>query len=70
MEQKRYNNLESFLNYMRGNIQILKTENGPEEPPLIDNLDKKATVEIPDSVEELEKKFEQSIEKLNLRLAS
>ena len=57
MEQKKHTDINSFLNYMQGQIQTLKKGNRREEPPPIEHLDNEATVKMLESVEKLEKEF-------------
>ena len=57
MEQKKHSDINSFLNYMQGQIQTLKKGNRREEAQPIEHLDSEVTAKMLESVEKLEKEF-------------
>ena len=57
MEPKKHTDINSFLNYMQGQIQTLKKGNKIRETPPIEHLDSEATSKMLESVEKLEKEF-------------
>ena len=57
MEQKKHSDINSFLNYMQGQIQTLKKGNRREETQPIEHLDSEVTAKMLESVEKLEKEF-------------
>ncbi|OMJ94913.1 hypothetical protein SteCoe_1770 [Stentor coeruleus] len=57
MDGKKHTDINSFLNYMQGQIQTLKKGNKREETQPIEHLDSEVTSKMLESVEKLEKEF-------------
>jgi chromosome segregation ATPase len=57
MEPKKHTDINSFLNYMQGQIQTLKKGNRKEEAAPAEHLDSEVTAKMLESVEKLEKEF-------------